>query len=218
VPAAAATLRAVKLLSSIYESGARKWARSLPTSFLRPAWREAVLGANGAERRIWEAATLLALRDRLRAGDIWVEGSRQWRAVEDQLVAPALFAVMREAGPLPIAAPSAAEEYFAERRDFLERRFSEVAAKAAADNLENVRIKGEELKITRLKAATPEEAETLADRLYGMLPTLRITSLLAEVDRWTDFSNAFTHVHSGTPADDRRIVLTAALADAPISV
>jgi len=57
----------------------------LPTSFLRPAWREAVLSADGAERRIWEAATLLALRDRLRAGDIWVEGSRQWRAVEDQL-------------------------------------------------------------------------------------------------------------------------------------
>jgi TnpA family transposase len=77
-----------------------------------------------------------------------------------------------------------------------------------------VRIKGEELKITPLKAATPEEAETLADRLYRMLPTLRITSLLAEVDRWADFSNAFTHLHSGAPADDRRIVLTTALADA----
>jgi hypothetical protein len=60
-----------------------------------------VLGADGAERRIWEAATLLALRDRLRAGDIWVEGSGQWRAVEDQLISPTLFAAMREAGPLP---------------------------------------------------------------------------------------------------------------------
>ena len=102
LPAAAATLRAVDLLRSIYESGGRKWPRSLPTSFLRPAWREAVLSADGAERRIWEAATLLALRDRLRAGDIWVEGSRQWRAIEDQLIAPALFAAMREAGPLPV--------------------------------------------------------------------------------------------------------------------
>jgi len=47
-----------------------------------------VLGAakaGGTERRIWEATTLLALRDRLRAGDIWVEGNRQWRAIEDQL-------------------------------------------------------------------------------------------------------------------------------------
>jgi hypothetical protein len=108
----------------------------LPTSFLRPAWREAVLSADGAERRIWEAATLLALRDRLRAGDIWVEDSRQWRAVEDQLLAPALFAAIREAGPLPTAAPATAEEYLAERRALLERRLSEVDAKAAADKLE----------------------------------------------------------------------------------
>jgi hypothetical protein len=215
VPAAAATLRAVELLRSIYESGGgRKWPRSLPTSFLRPAWREAVLSPDGAERRTWEAATLLALRDRLRAGDIWVEGSRQWRAVEDQLIPPALFAAMREAGPLPVAAPATAEEYLAERRALLERRLAEVAAKAAADRLEDVRIKGDELKITPLKAVTPEEAETLANTLYRMMPNLRITSLLAEVDRWTGFSGAFTHLHSGAPADDRRVALTAVLADA----
>ncbi len=76
-----------------------------------------------------------------------------------------------------------------------------------------MRIKGDELKVTPLKAATPEEAEALADRLYAMVPNLRI-SLLAEVDRWTGFSAGFTHLHSGTPADDRRIVLTAVLADA----
>jgi TnpA family transposase len=214
VPAAAGTLRAVEFLHSIYESSGRKWPRSLPISFLRPAWRNAVLNTDRVERRTWEAATLLALRDRLRAGDIWVEGSRQWRAVEDQLIPPALFAAMREAGPLPVAAPATAEEYLAERRALLERRLAEVAAKAAADRLEDVSIKGDELKITPLKAATPEAAEALADRLYGMMPNLRITSLLAEVDRWTGFSDAFTHLHSGALADDRRVVLTAVLADA----
>ena len=213
VPPAAATLRAVELLRTIYESSGRKWPSSLPTSFLRPVWREAVLSADGAERRIWEAATLLALRDRLRAGDIWVEGSRQWRAVEDQLISPTLFAAMREAGPLPIAAPATAEEYLAERRALLQRRLSEVAAEAVADRLEDVRIKGDELKITPLKAATPDKAAIVAHRLYGMMPNLRITSLLAEVDRWTGFTGAFTHLHSGAPADDRRVVLTAVLAD-----
>jgi len=47
----------------------------------------------------------------------------------------------------------------------LERRLAEVMAKAARDGLEDVRIKGDELKITPLKAATPEEAVILADRL-----------------------------------------------------
>ena len=47
------------------------------------AWRDAVLASGNKgtneHRRTWEMATLLALRDRLRAGDIWMEGSRQWR-------------------------------------------------------------------------------------------------------------------------------------------
>ncbi len=69
----------------------------------------------------WETAALLALRDRLRAGDIWVEGSRQWRAVEDQFIPPALFAANARAGPLPVAVPATAEEYLAGRRAPLER-------------------------------------------------------------------------------------------------
>ena len=53
VPAAAATLRAVELLHGAYGSG-RKWPKVLPTSFLRPAWRDAVLSTGseeGVERR-----------------------------------------------------------------------------------------------------------------------------------------------------------------------
>jgi TnpA family transposase len=215
VPAAAGALRAVEALREVYASSGRRWPGSLPTSFLRPAWREALQTAEGtSERRVWEAATLLALRDRLRAGDIWVEGSRQWRAVEDQLIPPALFAAMREAGPLPVAVPATAEAYLAERRATLDRRLVEVAAKAAADRLEDVRIAGDALRISPLKAATPEEAEALAERLYGLVPAVRITDLLAEVDRWTGFSAAFTHLHTDLPADNRRVVLTAVLADA----
>jgi Domain of unknown function (DUF4158)/Tn3 transposase DDE domain len=217
VPAAASTLRAVELLHDAYRSGGRTWPESLPVSFLRTAWRNAVLGATksgGAERRIWEAATLLTLRDRLRAGDIWVEGSRQWRAVEDQLIPPPLFAAMRAAGPLPIAVPATAADYLAERRALLDQRLSDVAAKAAADALEDVTIKDGDMKIMPLKAVTPEAAEDLANRLYGMIPTVRITSLLAEVHRWTGFADLFTHQQTDLPADDPRVVLTGVLAEA----
>ena len=109
---------------------------------------------------------LRAVRDRLRAGDLWVEGSRQWRAVEDQLLPPALFAAMRQAGPLPVAVPASAEAYLAERRVLLDRRLGEIAAKAAADRLEDVRITRDGMRISPLKAATPEEAEALAERLH----------------------------------------------------
>jgi TnpA family transposase len=217
VPAAASTLRAVELLHDAYRNDGRTWLQSPPVSFLRAPWREAVLSAadtGSSKRRIWEAATLLALRDRLRAGDIWVEGSRQWRAVEDQLIPPALFTAMRAAGPLPVAAPAAAADYLAERRALLDRRLADVATKAAADALEDVRVKGDEMKISPLKAVTPEAAEELADRLYAMIPNARITSLLAEVHRWTGFANLFTHQQTDLPADDPRVVLTGVLAEA----
>ena len=214
VPATASTLRAVEVLAAFYASDRRQWLDSPPISFLKPAWRGIVLAFGGTDRHAYEVAALLALRDRLRAGDIWVEGSRQWRAVEDHLIAPALFQAMREAGPLPVAVPATAAAYLEERRDRLETRLAEISAQAEHDALQDVRVRGTELKITPLDAATPDTAEALTKRLYALLPAVRITDLLAEVDRWTGFSDAFTHLHTGLPADDVRVVLTAVLADA----
>jgi TnpA family transposase len=110
--------------------------------------------------------------------------------------------------------PATAEAYLAKRRALLDRRLAEIATKAAADRLEDVRIAQGAMRISPLKATTPEEAEALAERLYGMVPAVRVTDLLAEVDRWTGFSATFTHLHTGLPTDDPRVALTAVLADA----
>ena len=70
------------------------------------------------------------------------------------------------------------------------------------------------LRISPLKAITPEESDTALAPLYAHLPAIRITDLLAEVDRWTGFSQCFTHLQSGRAADEPRAILTAVLADA----
>ena len=37
---------------------------------------------------------------------------------------------------------------------------------------------------------------------YALLPHIKITDLLLEVDRWTGFSRHFTHLKTGQPCED----------------
>ena len=81
---------------------------------------------------------------------------------------------------MPVAVPATAEEYLAGRRALLEPRMGGGHARAAAETLEDVRIKGGEMTIKPLQAITPEAAEHAAERLYAMLPNARVTAALAD--------------------------------------
>lgn len=214
VPAAAGVLRAVEVLLDMHEEGRRKLPDRLPTEFLRPSWRRQLLTASEPDRRAYELCVFVELRDRLRAGDVWVEGSRAYRAVEEQLIPKTVFVQMRRAGPLPVAVSDDCRAWLAERREALETRAAEVNRKAETETLEDVRMNASGLKISPLRAITPEAAEILADRLHASLPRVRITELLAEVDRWTNFSSCFTHLQNGRSVEDPRVLLTAILAEA----
>ena len=96
----------------------------------------------------------------------------------------------------------------------LDERLTEVDGRAGRSLLPDVRIAGATLKISPLQATTPEAAEQLAARISALMPRVRITELLAEVSRWTGLADCFTHLRTGLPAEDQRIILTAVLADA----
>jgi hypothetical protein len=53
------------------------------------------------DRHFYEMCTLAELRDRLRSGDIWVTGSRQYRDFETYLIPAAAFKEMQK-NPLPL--------------------------------------------------------------------------------------------------------------------
>lgn len=69
------------------------------------------------------------------------------------------------------------------------------------------------LKIDRLTAAVPTEADELVLDLYKRLPDVRITDLLLEVEGATGFTEAFTHIRTGAPCTDRIGLLTILLAE-----
>lgn len=191
----------------------RKLPIDVSPGFVRPTWRRRI-HRTGLDRRTFEFCVLAELRDRLRAGDMWVEGSRRYRAVEQQLISAPVFAAMRNAGPLPVSVAGTAATWLADRKALLASRLAEIEEKAAIDALEEVRITGGKLRISPLRAITPDETEGALAPLYAHLPAIRITDLLADVDRWTSISGCFTHLTTGRTHDDPRAVLTAILADA----
>ncbi|PJA60516.1 MAG: hypothetical protein CO163_03330 [Rhodobacterales bacterium CG_4_9_14_3_um_filter_71_31] len=209
-------LKALALLRDANASGAarRRLPGDLPIGFIRKGWRPFVIDPDGApDAKAWEVCVLFELRDRLRAGDVWVAGSRRFRSFEETLIPRASFTALRAEGALPVGVPEDPTVWIEGRRAALAEAMTDVAARSAIGTLEDVTIEGGALKITPLKADTPDEAQALGAAAYDLLPRIKITDLLLEVDDWTGFTAAFTHQRSGLPAEDRTVLLTAILAD-----
>lgn len=208
-------LGAVDLLTRFYAEGRTTLPRRVPSSFLKPRWRKVVFPEDGSfNRRAYEIATLVHLRDRLGSGGVWVDGSRAYRTLDDFLLPQPAFAAMRADGRLGLSVADDVSTWLADRRARTALRMGEVERGAAAGDLADVVIEDGELTISPLRRAVPDEAEALKARLYGLLPRVRITELLAEVAAWTNFADRFVHVRTGAPATDQSALMGAILADA----
>jgi TnpA family transposase len=192
----------------------RKVPAGAPTKFIKKRWEKLVLAADGIDRRYYELCAFSELKNALRSGDIWVQGSRQFKDFDDYLLPAKKFAAMKLTGALPLAVNTECEQYLKDRLELLEAQLAAVNRLAAANELPDAIITESGLKITPHDATVPEAAEALIIESAMMLPRVKITDLLMEVDAWTNFTQHFTHLKTGEPAKDKNLLLTTILADA----
>lgn len=207
-------LDALDVLRSMNANNSRKVPADAPTGFLKPRWQKLVMTDTGIDRRYYELCALSELKNSLRSGDIWVQGSRQFKDFEDYLVPHGKFASLKQSNEFPLAVVTDCDQYLHDRLTLLETQLASVNRMAAANDLPDAIITKSGLKITPLDTVVPNTAQVLINQTATLLPHVKITELLLEVDEWTSFTRHFTHLKSGDLVKDKHLLLTTILADA----
>ncbi|MBM3578556.1 MAG: Tn3 family transposase [Alphaproteobacteria bacterium] len=208
------TLAALELLNRLHRENRRALPAKFPMGHLHDSTKKLVLAGGKPDRPLYETATLAALRERLRSGDIWVEGSRAYRPLAEYLMPQAAFIEKKHGDRLDLGVPSDAQAWLDRMQQTLDFQLKQLAYRARSGKLEGVRLVEGALVVAPLESEVPDAAEALKWELNRHLPNVHITDLLAEVDSWTGFSDRFTHLRTADVVRNRSAILAAVLADA----
>ncbi|OTZ40710.1 Tn3 family transposase, partial [Bacillus thuringiensis] len=202
-------LQAVEIIRRMNESGKRKVPDESPVDFISKRWKKHLYGDDGTiNRHYYEMAVLTELREHVRAGDVSIVGSRQYRDFEEYLFSEDTWNQTKENTRLSVSLSS--EDYLTERTSSLNERLKWLSANF--NKLDGVSLEKGKLSISRLEKDTPEEAKKFSASLYQMLPRIKLTDLLMDVAYITRFHEQFTHASNNRKPDkEETIIIMAAL-------
>jgi TnpA family transposase len=208
-------LMAIDLLRQLNRDDRRGLPAKVPLGHLIRKVRKLIAANGKRDRRLWEIATLAVLRERLRSGDVWVEGGRAFRPLDAQLMPGPAFAARKEAGDLRLGIPRGADAWIAEKEQELDFRLKRLSHQARTGKLAGIRMEDGVLIISKQRTKVPKAKVDAAKWLIlDRMPQIDITDLLAEVNTWTGFAQWFTHLRTGDTVRLTPALLAAILGDA----
>lgn len=207
-------IAAIATLKMLYVEGRRVLPDRLPVGHLGPSERKLVFEASKPDRRLYEIATLALLRDRLRSGDIWVDGSRSFRPIDEHLMPKPAFVALKEEGKLGLGVQGDGAAWLAEVRQMMDFNLKRLAYRARNGKLEGVQLETGTLIVTPRASDIPAAVEDLNGEISEMYPLVEVPDLLREVHEWTGFADQFTHVRTGDAPQNISAMLAGVLADA----
>ncbi|QXW84023.1 Tn3 family transposase [Bacillus sp. LJBS17] len=203
-------LQAVEIIRGMNESGKRKVPNDSPVDFISKRWKKHLYEDDGTtiNRHYYEMAVLTELREHVRAGDVSIVGSRQYRDFEEYLFSEDTWNQAKENTRLSVSLSF--EDYITERTSSLNERLKWLAANS--NKLDGVSLEKGKLSLARLEKDVPEEAKKFSASLYQMLPRIKLTDLLMDIAYITGFHEQFTHASNNRKPDkEETIIIMAAL-------
>jgi TnpA family transposase len=203
-PVAVPLMQATKVIAQDQTDAPRQ------VGFLRRTskWHRHLNAQDPSDNRLWEVAALFQVREAFRSGDIWLPHSRRYADLKQALVP------IETAKACPrLTMPFEPETWLDDRKARLAEGMKRLAKAARTGAIPGGSIENGVLKVDRLTAAIPADADGMVLDLYGRLPAVRITDLLQEVDNDIGFTEAFTHLRTGVPCKDCIGLLNVLLAE-----
>jgi TnpA family transposase len=193
-------LRAVDLLRRLNAERRRVLPDGTSLDFVPARWRPYVNDNPDptARRHYFELCVLWELRGALRAGDVWLEGSRRYADPETYLIPREAWPRLRAEVCREIQAPEDGTGRLRERDEELSGLLDRVEALLAKGG--DVRMEGGDLVVSPLGPEEKPESTAELERLIDeRLPLVELCELLIEVDGWTRFSDDFEHAGGTEP-------------------
>ncbi len=186
-------LEAIDLLRQLNKQRLRKVPEDASISFVPAAWQSYVMDQQGQiDRHYYELCALSELRNALRSGDIWVEGSRRYANPQSYLIPIQQWPGHKDEVCQLLQTPMDGRERLQQRQAELGERLHQFD-QALADT-DKVRIENGELVVSALEAEElPESTPRLQQLIGERIPHVELTDLLIEVDSWTHFTHRFEH-------------------------
>ena len=124
-------LHAISILAEMYATGARKVPADAPVGFVPARWAGYLTAATAAAdvtayRHYWELCVLVALRDGLRSGDVYVPGSRRYADPASFLLTPEAWAPQRAEFCDLVGKPAGAADALAQAEEELHAALADV--------------------------------------------------------------------------------------------
>jgi hypothetical protein len=154
-------LAAIALLTRLHAEKRRTLPDRIPLTHLSQTDRRLIFDHGKPDRRLYEIATLAALRDRLRSAEIWIDGSRSFRPIDEHLMPRSTFITMKEEDRLGLGVEADGAQWLAEACQMLDFNLKRLAHRTRSGKLEGVRLEAGTLIVTPTAGEVPVAAEEL---------------------------------------------------------